>query len=275
MQLLHPATQALIESYGPNLPQGMIISGPKGVGLSGVVAMIVRQLKALQITVLPMKDDTVDLEKGVITVASIRQLYDQTKTISKRPQVVVIDYAERMGPGAQNAFLKLLEEPPLNTYFVLLTHDAKVLLPTIHSRTQHIEARPISTAQSEMLLDTLKVLDSTKRTQLLFIADGLPAELQRLVADEALFMKRAQIVRDARTFVQGRKYEALTLAQKYKDDRAASLVLLEDAMKLLRRSAAKQPDAAQVLSKIQALLSVYERIRANGNVRLQLAASIV
>lgn len=275
MNHIHTATKATIDAYGQHIPHGLIISGPIGVGLTGVALTIVDQLKATVTTTLPTKNDVVDLEKGVIAVESIRRLQDQTKTIASKPRVVIIDYAERMAPGAQNAFLKLLEEPPRNTYFFLLTHSPATLLPTIRSRAQHLEVRPITQQQSETLLDELKVFDVTKRTQLLFIAAGLPAELHRLSFDSNAFEKRAQVVRDARSFAQGRRYEVLTIAQRYKDDREGSLVLVSDAMKILRRSAVQQADSAQVLAKIDHLLQVYERIRANGNVRLQLAASVV
>jgi hypothetical protein len=275
MQFIHSATLATIQAYGQQLPHGLIVSGPIGVGLNGVAQQIVSSLSAIATTVLPTKNDTTDLEKGIISVESIRRIQDQTKTIAAKPRVVIIDYAERMGQTAQNAFLKLLEEPPKNTYFILLTHTPETLLPTIHSRAQHIEVRPITKQQSESLLDGLKVFDATKRTQLLFIAGGYPAELHRLASDDKLFTKRAQVIRDARLLVQGKKYDGIVLAQKYKDDREGSLTLISDALNILRRSAVQQQDAAQVMSKIEQLLIVYERLKANGNVRLQLAASVL
>jgi replication-associated recombination protein RarA len=275
MNLLHPATKATIDACGLQVPQGLIISGPVGVGLSGVAAEIAQRLKGQTITVQPTKDDKIDLEKGIISVDSIRKLYDQTKTITKTPRIVVIDSAEKMAANAQNAFLKLLEEPPKLTHFLLLTHTPESLLPTIHSRAQQLFVQAITKDDSEKLLDHLKVHDATKRAQLLFIASGLPAEIARLVADEKAFQKRAQVVRDARTLANGRRYEGLVLAQQYKDDRAGALILLQDAMKQLRQSAAKQSDAQQILAKINHLLQVFERVKANGNVRLQLAASVV
>lgn len=273
MIVINPAVQATIDAYGSRIPHGLIVAGPTGVGLSGVAAEITRALKAVQLTVQPMKNETVDLDKGVITVDSIRNLYEITKTSPKATRVVVIDYAERMGATAQNAFLKLLEEPPQNTHFLLLTHAPDQLLPTIHSRAQLLEVQPISLQQSEAFLDSMKIFDATKRTQLLFIAAGLPALLSQLASDEAAFTARAQLVRDARTLVQGSRYQVMQLAQKYKDDRVAALAIVEDAMKLLRRSVAQGGDAP--VQKIKTLLEVYERIRANGNIRLQLAASVV
>ena len=270
---LHPATRAQIEVLGKDLPQSLLISGQVGVGLAIVAKHIATEVGALPQIVLPEKDEKVDLEKGTISVDIIRRLYAATKTVESGKRVIIIDYAERMGTQAQNAFLKLLEEPGRNTYFMLLTHEPGRLLPTIRSRTQQLDVRPVTKEQSEEVLDGLKVFDAKKRSQLLFMASGLPAELHRLVADEKYFENRAQIVRDAQQFLKGSPYERLVLAQQYKESRGQALLLLDDAMKLLQKNIAG--GRTDLIVKIDELLKAYERIATNGNVRLQLAAVMV
>lgn len=50
-------------------------------------------------------------------------------------KIYIINHAEKLTAEAQNAFLKVLEEPPVsNTYFIMLTDNAGALLPTIKSR---------------------------------------------------------------------------------------------------------------------------------------------
>lgn len=53
-------------------------------------------------------------------------------------KVFIIDEAELLAREAQNAMLKTLEEPPANTWFFLITSLPDRLLPTIHSRCQHV-----------------------------------------------------------------------------------------------------------------------------------------
>ena len=53
-------------------------------------------------------------------------------------KIVLIYPAEAMNPAAANALLKKLEEPPENVVFMLVTHQAQHLLPTIRSRCQQI-----------------------------------------------------------------------------------------------------------------------------------------
>ena len=268
---IHPHTQQQLDLITRDLPQSMVFTGPDGIGLLSIVSYVAERAGTKPIYVLPEKDEKVDIEKGVITVDVIRRLYVMTKTIETKKRLIVIDYAERMGVRAQNAFLKLLEEPGVNTHFILLTHTVTRLLPTIRSRVQMTEINPITLAQSEQLLDELQVTNAQKRAQLLFIAVGLPAKLTVLANDEKLFDERAQIIRDARTYLQGTMYDRLKLSLQYKDDRAGALILLLDAMKLLQGSlkTGKNPEPVQ---KISLLLKAHERIEANGNVRLQLAS---
>lgn len=271
---LHPTTQQQLDIYSKDLPQSLVFTGPEGVGLSAAVTYVADALHTKPMLVLPEKDEKVDLEKGVITVDVIRRLYSLTKTIETGTRLVVIDYVERMGVQAQNAFLKLLEEPGVNTHFILLTHTVSQLLPTIRSRVQQVDVRPVLQAQSEQLLRELKVGDPQKKAQLLFIANGLPAQLTLLASDEKLFDTRAQLIRDARTYLQGSMYDRLKIALSCKDDRQKALTMLLDAMKLLQGSLKSGQNPEQV-RKIDTLLKVHERIEANGNVRLQLASVVL
>lgn len=268
---IHPRTQKQLASLSRDLPQSMVFTGPEGIGLVSLVTYLSDQIGTKPIYVLPEKDEKVDIEKGVITVEVIRRLYTMTKTIETGTRLIVIDYAERMGVQAQNAFLKLLEEPGANTHFIILTHTVSKLLPTVRSRVQVVAINPITLQQSEALLDELRMTDATKRSQLLFIATGLPATLARLSIDEPSFAARVKIIRDARTYLQGTMYDRLQLALLYKDDRQGSVTLLLDAMKLVQGSLKSGTSPGQV-KKITVLLKAHERIEANGNVRLQLAS---
>jgi len=82
----------------------------------------------------------------IIRISQIRALYD---TLSMKPyealrRVVVIAAAETMNSEASNALLKLLEEPPAQTVFILLAPQASDLLPTIGSRCQQVHFHPVS-----------------------------------------------------------------------------------------------------------------------------------
>lgn len=271
---MHPTSDALLAKITATLPHALLLSADEGVGL-GTIARSVASAHATVVTViLPEKDEVVDIEKGSITVDSIRRLYTQSRTKQRGSRVIVIDYAERMSHQAQNAFLKLLEEPGGDTSFILASHEPGRLLPTILSRVQHVELRHATTEQSVALLDSLSVTDATKRSQLLFMADGLPAELLRLQGDEDYFAKRVSIMRDARTFLQGSSYDKLLIAHSYKDDRPKALLMIKDCIKIIQHSLKVQPQA-KLIKQLDSLSRVYDAIEANGNIRLQLATLVV
>lgn len=62
-------------------------------------------------------------------------------------RVVIIDAAEDMNTSAANALLKLLEEPPTNVLFLLVSHAPERLLPTIRSRAQIARLMPLSPSE--------------------------------------------------------------------------------------------------------------------------------
>lgn len=73
----------------------------------------------------------------VIAVEEIRNICNDAYIIPNEAdvKVYILPGADKMQPAAQNAFLKILEEPPQNILFVLLCNSAEKLLSTIRSRT--------------------------------------------------------------------------------------------------------------------------------------------
>ena len=58
-------------------------------------------------------------------------------------RVVIIDNADRLNRNAQNALLKILEEPPSNALLILVTHRLGAMIPTIRSRCRTINFEPL------------------------------------------------------------------------------------------------------------------------------------
>lgn len=272
--IINPASEKLLHAVVKRLPQSLLLTGENGVGLGTISRYIAELRKVTPIVVLPEFDEKVDIDKGVIGVDIMRRLYNETRTKTVSDRIIVIDYAERMTHQAQNAFLKLLEEPGKGIYFILVSHSVSKLLPTILSRTENLDIKLATTEQSEKLLDLLSITDVTKRSQLLFMATGMPAELIRLCNDEAYFDKRGITVRDARELLRGSLYQKLLIAQRYKDDRASALTLLLDVANILKRSVVARPQM-DTISRIDTILDAYQHIEANGNIRLCLARMVI
>jgi hypothetical protein len=271
---LHPVSRRSLDELAVSAPHALIIEGSQGVGLMNAAQYLAKAMDGTVSVVLPERDEKIDLEKGTITIDCIRRLYHNTKTIAATKRVVIINFAETMGVQAQNAFLKLLEEPSASTHFVLLSTDSSALLPTITSRAQHLRLHRPATLISEALLDDAGITDAIVRAQFLFIADGLPELLTWLATDSEAFESRATIMRDARELVQGTTYTRLRIAHRYKDDRKAAVTLVTDAMRLIRMTMPASASSEHI-ERLSRLLEVNERLNGNGNIRLQLASLVV
>ncbi len=79
---------------------------------------------------------TITKDKTSIPVAAIRELITSLATSTNITRVVVIEEANTLTPASQNTLLKVLEEPPSKTHFVLSLDNYRELLPTILSRCE-------------------------------------------------------------------------------------------------------------------------------------------
>jgi DNA polymerase-3 subunit delta' len=59
-------------------------------------------------------------------------------------RIAIVDPADDMNPSAANALLKVLEEPPVRSLFLVISHAPGRLLPTIRSRCRRLEVAPLS-----------------------------------------------------------------------------------------------------------------------------------
>jgi DNA polymerase-3 subunit delta' len=80
-------------------------------------------------------------------------------------RIAIVDAAEDLNTESANALLKILEEPPARSLFVLVSHQPGRLLPTIRSRCLRLDLAPLSQA------DTIAVVGP--------MADQTPEEIER------------------------------------------------------------------------------------------------
>lgn len=268
----NPQTKQQIEAVAANLPHALLLTGVKGAGLQTTALHIAADTLAGLLFPADKNGDP-DEQRGTISVARIRELYDESKGKSLTARVFVIDNADRMSHGAQNAFLKLLEEPPANTHFILTSHNESALLPTIHSRVERVHIMPLGAEQSRDMAHTLK-FPGAQLSQALFVADGRPAELARLAASKQYFADTSAAMTAAKTFLSGNKTDAVQTAYAYAASRSAALQLLDSA-KIILLATAKTRPTPEIIAQLDKLSQAYDAIAANGNTKLQLMAIMV
>lgn len=258
--LMHDITERQINNFVMHPRHGLLLYGESGVGLLTLAKHVASRLSDELVEIVSPIDDK------DITIEQVRQLYSKTHSARSAPLVVIIDEADNMSHPAQNAFLKLLEEPPNLVFFILTAHRAHLLLDTIHSRVVSIEVRQLDQAKSKDYISQL-TSDEEERQQLLFLASGLPAELARLAQTGEGLKSVRELVLDAREFVSGDAYDRLKISAKYSKDRTNAIKLVSMVGKLLKHSSKRQ---TELLSKLDPVASVMDRLHENSNVRLQL-----
>jgi DNA polymerase-3 subunit delta' len=88
-------------------------------------------------------------------------------------RLAVIDSIDELEPSAANALLKMLEEPPPNTLFLLVSHAPGRLLPTIRSRCRRLQFHPLADdAMTSVLEEQLPDVNGAERQRLVSLAHG-------------------------------------------------------------------------------------------------------
>lgn len=178
---------------------GWILAGKNGLGKHDFAIKAARELVAekgvhqpekdhpdiLHLTHLP-KDDKEERkrEKGDayetkrnITVGQIRSIQQRLTT---RPtlgtrRAIIVDPADDMEKSASNALLKSLEEPPIGTFFLLITHRPARLLPTIRSRCRMARFGNLTPGMLEqMLRETAPQADENTLKSAIATSGGSP-----------------------------------------------------------------------------------------------------
>ncbi|MFC1585797.1 hypothetical protein ACFL5V_09650 [Fibrobacterota bacterium] len=126
-----------------------------------------------------------------ISIGQVRDLTERLgySEIAARKRVVIIFWAESMLEPAANSLLKLLEEPPPHTFFLLSCEHKAGMIPTILSRCVLLNLAPLSHSSMEEFLLT-KGADSkfTHSKDLLFLCNGSPGTYLELVNHEGTAM---------------------------------------------------------------------------------------
>ena len=143
--------------------------------------------------------DAIDVgnKQGLIRINEMESLHQKMllKSYSGGNKVCVFWGVEKMNKEASNAFLKLLEEPPEKTFFILVAESSDQLLPTLISRCQIVSLSPIN---NEALRETLAE-DLPNKKQLISQAAGDLRHLKLLLEDTQNKEHEAMLIKWLRT----------------------------------------------------------------------------
>lgn len=109
---------------------------------------------------------------SVDQVRSLSDLFDLSPALSPW-RVAVIDTVDALEPSGANALLKMLEEPPANSLFFLVSHAPGRLLPTIRSRCRRLDFQALDDdAMTSVLEEQAPQLSSAERQRITAMSFG-------------------------------------------------------------------------------------------------------
>lgn len=161
--------QALRSTLNGRFPQSVLLTGPAGIGKLTTARILAAALLCESGTERPCGTCTacrkvegnVHSDVSLIDVGDAEIKVETARTIRSEcavlpgdgdRRVFLIRHAHNMNASAQNALLKLLEEPPSYAFFILMTENAGAILPTILSRCTQFALAPLEQPAVEALL---------------------------------------------------------------------------------------------------------------------------
>ncbi len=278
--LLHSITRLQAETFASTPSHALLITGNVGSGKACLAknlaaslldCHLVQQLqKYPYFTHLKRPDGKQD-----ISIDSIRAL---SKLLTlKAPgsreirRVILIEDAQDLNEEASNALLKMLEEPAADCVFILTATSPHSLLPTISSRAQQLQVRPVSLAQSLKFLEG-SYKNSDIESAWLLSAGGAGLMLAILYDDKNHPLKKA--IDEAKEYLRNNSYERTLLTDSLARDKKQLALLLEALVKLLGavqrsgRGSGNDSQQKKLLASRKLVLKLQEALNANVSPKL-------
>jgi DNA polymerase III delta' subunit len=193
---------SILKSY-INLNQvsgSFIFSGPKGVGKFSIAKEFAKSSNCLNSPgdSCSLCSNCIQIEKeshpdlyiirpadksDEITIDMIRELqkFLNLSPANANRKFFIIDQAEKMNIESANAFLKSLEEPPLDSVIILVSSRVSAIIPTIRSRCKELKFRPLSVASLKTILkDKLQLNQKDAEKAVVISGGGLDFESENI-----------------------------------------------------------------------------------------------
>lgn len=167
-----------------------MLCGPRGIGKATLAHKIARMVYGnvgdfFVVDLAHNLDERGNIKSDAkaISVHTVRAMIEkmQMSSMSGNWRVILIDAVDELTVAAENAILKLLEEPPQKTLFLLVTHQLSNVLPTVRSRARVEKMRPLTVSQLRELCN--KFMPETEiSSEILKLSNGSFGRIANLKA---------------------------------------------------------------------------------------------
>ncbi|EKE15843.1 MAG: hypothetical protein ACD_11C00103G0045 [uncultured bacterium] len=271
--------------------QTYIFSGPEAVGkffLAKVFAVSLINDSALDfdfnfqeksdfdlIVIAPEIEEKKGITKEkIISIEKIREVQKQLALFPNygKRKVLVIDNAHKMNISAQNALLKILEEPNSTSIIILVTHEEGKILPTIKSRCQKINFGLVS---GDEIMEMQNSYDPDAAKDCVLLSMGRPGFFVDMINNK----EKLDFYREARESLGKIRSmdlnERLILADKISKNIYSTIKIMNVWIWILRKNALEKMDVFavgknyEIIEKIEETISVLKNTNVSGRLVLE------
>ncbi len=235
-----------------------------------------------------------------IKIEQVRELQKkaQFKPYEARKKVYIIDGAETMTTEAANCLLKILEDPPPDTVFLLTAVNQYSLLPTIISRCQLIPLTKVPVGQIEEMLMTGCQINPDEAALLASLSDGLPGAAREMAASGKGLETRQTVLRLVEQIRNGNINDLLKTAEEFENKKEDLPEILEQLLLWYRdqiiwletgeeklilnidqlenlKNFARESGKARIVQSIRNILEAKNHVSRNVNLKLTLEVMLL
>lgn len=245
-----------------------IFSGPESIGKCSAALQFAKKIVSRPEDIVLVATDKSSI--GIDAVHELRRELN-LKTANAAPRVVVINNAHLLTTEAQNALLKTLEEPPIGTIIILVTHVLDQLALTVRSRCQLIRFTNPSVLQVQSYMkQTFNMTDKNVNLMLLLAANKIGTAAMLMENPEKLSTLKLRYAA-VRRFAGKNLFAKLVDAQELAEYPHESLVILLRSLRAATHKAVTDENfkkAGELNSLAKQLIKLLEYLDANGNKKL-------
>jgi DNA polymerase-3 subunit delta' len=207
-----------------------------------------------------------DSQIGIDQVRQIKNFLWQTPSISSY-RTVIIDNAEQMTPEAQNAFLKIVEEPPRKALIILISSYPEILVPTLLSRFKKIHFKKIPQEHiRQWLINEFKIKPSAAET-LAKKSMGRPGLAYSLLYDK----NTIELENRVESFIKGDIFQKNKIINEIIKDEESLNKFIEFLIAELRNKILKKDH--KTFKEILKRLAYLRRFNLNKKLQLEIIAN--
>jgi DNA polymerase III delta prime subunit len=219
---------------------------------------------------------------GIAQVHTALHALSLSRHDNKASRLVIIDSAEKLTLEAQNALLKIFEEPPSHTVIGLISNSVEALLPTLRSRAKAITFFKLTPEQVELYLVEKKGADYETAAVISKLTSGCIGAANQLLGSPEELQKHKEAIKNINQLCSPDLFNSLKLAGQLGDSKSISqhllVEVLQNRFRVQLRQQLAENDLRGVLktnTALKASLRFQRNLKANVSLKAALGALIL